>query len=335
MGGDGGMLALYEPNAIPDEGSFALACVGVGVGVGGFAGVESMKIIRVFPRQTKLTPTDDLSFLYDPKAEYLYGPPVNAPEAEEVHVSVTFTWDIERAHEIADMWRWRYPVVKVGGPALGDKPNGFTPGVYINDRVTFTTSGCDRRCPWCLVWKREGKLQEIENFPDGCIIQDNNLCQASMLHIERVFEMLARYKKATRRFAIFSGGLDARIIASEKGDKIVELLQNADVKQLFLAADSKNSVDILKGALEKLEFFGRCNYGLIKKVYCYTLIGFDGETIPQARERLEAVYQAGCLPFSQLYQPDDHYVEWSKEWKRFARTWSRPAAMKSMHGNLT
>jgi len=299
-----------------------------------------MRIIRVFPRRTKLTPTDNLAFAYDPKAKYFH-PPFDAPQADEVHISVTFTWDIERAQKIADAWRARYNIVKVGGPAIGDKPNGFTPGMYINDRVTFTTRGCNNRCPWCLAWKREGKLQEIENFPDGCIIQDNNLCQASMEHIERVFEMLARYRKRTRRFAVFSGGLDARIIASGtkddplKGDRIVELLRKADVKQLFLAADSKNSVNVLKDALSKLEFFGRCNYGLIKKIYCYTLIGFDRETIPQAEERLEAVYQAGCLPFSQLYQPDDHYIEWSKEWKRFARTWSRPAAMKSMHGKLS
>jgi len=38
------MLALYEPNAIPDEGSFALACVGVGVG--GFAGARGVREMR-------------------------------------------------------------------------------------------------------------------------------------------------------------------------------------------------------------------------------------------------------------------------------------------------
>lgn len=300
-----------------------------------------MRIIRVFPRQTNLTPTDALAFSYDPNAKVLYGPPMDAPEADEVHVSVVFTWDIERAYQIAGLWRERYPVVKIGGPALGDVPNGFTPGMYVNDRVTFTTIGCNNRCPWCLAWRREGRLKEIENFPPGCIIQDNNLTQASMFHIERVFEMLARYKRETRRFAIFSGGIDARIIAygtkedQSKGDKIVELLQLADVKQLFLAADTSNAITALKDAVEKLGFFGRDDYGLVKKLYCYTLIGFEGETIPQARERLEAVYQIGCLPFAQLYQPDDHYIEWSKEWKRFARTWSRPAATKSMHGKIT
>jgi hypothetical protein len=300
-----------------------------------------MRIIRVFPRQTSLTPTDDMAFAYDPEAKILYGPSIDAPDADEVHVSVTFTRDIGRAHQIAELWRERYPVVKIGGPALGGKPDGFTPGMYVNDRVTFTTSGCNNRCPWCLAWRREGKLKEIENFPDGCIVQDNNLAQASMLHIERVFEMLARYQRMTRRYAVFSGGIDARIIAygtkdePSRGDRFIELLQRSKTKQLFLAADTAKAITPLKDALEKLEFFGRDAYGLIKKIYCYTLIGFDGETIPQAQERLEEVYRAGALPFAQLYQPDDHYIEWSKEWKRFARTWSRPAAMKSMHGRLS
>lgn len=292
-----------------------------------------MKIIRVFPRRTSLTPTDTLAFAYDPKAKVIQGPPIDAPTADEVHVSVTFTWDIERAYQIADLWRWRYPIVKVGGPALGDRPNGFTPGMYVNDWVTFTTSGCNNRCPWCLAWRREGKLKIIENFPEGCIIQDNNLAQAPILHIERVFEMLARYKSKTRRFARFPGGLDARIIASDgKGDRIVELIQNADVTQIFLAADTKSSVSVLSDAVRKLEFFGRDSYGLVKRLYCYTLIGFNGETVPEAIERLEAVYEIGCLPFAQLYQPNDHYIEWPKEWRSLARTWSRPAAMKSMHG---
>jgi hypothetical protein len=300
-----------------------------------------MKIIRVFPRKTSLTPTDTFAFSYDPGDEVIYGPPIDAPAADEVHISVVFTWDIERAYKIAEMWRPRYPVVKIGGPALGDKPNGFTPGMYINDRVTFTTSGCNNCCPWCLAWRREGRLQEFEHFPSGCIIQDNNLAQASMLHIEHVFEMLARYQKETRRYAVFSGGIDARIIAygtkddPGKGDKFVELLQESKTKQLFLAADTEKSISALRDALEKLEFFGRGPYGLIKKVYCYTLIGFNGETMPQARERLEAVYSAGALPFAQLYQPADHYIEWSKEWRNFARTWSRPAAMKAIHGRLT
>jgi hypothetical protein len=42
-------------------------------------------VIRVFPRRTSLTPTDEYAFVGEP--------PMLRPEADEVHVSCTFTWD--------------------------------------------------------------------------------------------------------------------------------------------------------------------------------------------------------------------------------------------------
>ena len=61
-----------------------------------------MKILRVFPRKTKATPDDDLVFVNTP-------PPLFLPEIDEIHVSVTFTWGIQRAEELAYEWGggWR------------------------------------------------------------------------------------------------------------------------------------------------------------------------------------------------------------------------------------
>lgn len=54
------------------------------------------RIARVFPRCTKATPNDELAFFDEPG---LF--PV---EADEIHVSVTFTWDIPRAERLARAW---------------------------------------------------------------------------------------------------------------------------------------------------------------------------------------------------------------------------------------
>ena len=70
----------------------------------------AFKIARVFPRRTRATPTDSLTFVGDP--------PLIRPEIDEVHVSVTFTWDLPEAERLADSWGRFYPV-KVGGPATG------------------------------------------------------------------------------------------------------------------------------------------------------------------------------------------------------------------------
>jgi hypothetical protein len=46
------------------------------------------RLIRVFPRRTRATPDDDLA---------RFGPPDLFDEADEVHVSVTFTYDTRAA----------------------------------------------------------------------------------------------------------------------------------------------------------------------------------------------------------------------------------------------
>ena len=55
-------------------------------------------IARVFPRKTAATPDDDLVFLGPP-------PLLTLPEIDEVHVSVTFTYDKAKAEELAEDWR--------------------------------------------------------------------------------------------------------------------------------------------------------------------------------------------------------------------------------------
>ena len=109
-----------------------------------------MKNIRVFPRRTSMTPTDELSFIGDP--------PLFRSDADEVHISVTFTWDLKEGHRLRDAWANYYDVVKIGGPAInGELPDEFVPGMYVKHGVTITSRGCNRRCPWCLVPDREGK----------------------------------------------------------------------------------------------------------------------------------------------------------------------------------
>jgi hypothetical protein len=260
-----------------------------------------------------MTPDDPMSFVGDPPLGLW------RPGADEVHVSVTFTWDVLEGRRLREAWAQYYDVVKLGGPAFRDRPDGFVPGRYVRQGVTFTTRGCDNRCPWCLVPEREGKLEEIRNFAPGHIIQDNNILQASKHHLQDVAEMLRTQPKA----AIFSGGIQASLIDTWT----VAWFKGLRIGEIFLAADTSGALPALRRAVDKLEFLGRNS----NKLRCYVMIGYNGETIEQATERLEAVWDAGCVPFAQLYQPDDHYIEYPREWKALARTWSRPAAMRAMH----
>ena len=55
-------------------------------------------IARVFPRKTAASPTDPLAFFCAPTIENI----ADCIKAgiEAVHISVTFTWDLERAEEL-------------------------------------------------------------------------------------------------------------------------------------------------------------------------------------------------------------------------------------------
>jgi len=46
----------------------------------------------------------------------------------------------------------------------------------------------------------------------------------------------------------------------------------------------------------------------------------------QALIRLLQVWEAGAIPFAQLYQPFDETINYPVEWTRLARTFQRPAA---------
>ena len=75
-------------------------------------------IARVFPRKTTATPTD--------QDAYYGSPPLNSCYFyEEAHISVTFTYDLEKAHSLANEWSMAGHKVKMGGPAMDDKPEGF------------------------------------------------------------------------------------------------------------------------------------------------------------------------------------------------------------------
>jgi hypothetical protein len=60
------------------------------------------RVIRVFPRRTNATPIDDL-------AAVGRGPEL-FDEADEVHISVAFTWDKPAAERLAKEWEHVAPV---------------------------------------------------------------------------------------------------------------------------------------------------------------------------------------------------------------------------------
>lgn len=271
-------------------------------------------IIRVFVRRTSMTPTDDLVVVGEP-------PLFKLPDLP-IHVSVVFSWDIDRADELATAWAAVYGIdrVSLGGPALnnvrqtGDPDDPFVPGRYLKAGVTITSRGCPKSCPWCLVRKREGNLREI-NIAPGWIVQDNNLLACSRGHVERVFDMLRQQKRGIK----FSGGLDIDYLQ----DWHVKLLKSIKVDELWVACDAEQDLARIDKAVDMLSDFS------VEKKRCYVMIGFGGETPDEAERRCEAVYDKGFLPFAQFYRPSGGWRKVPDEWRFVQWKWSRPAAYRA------
>lgn len=262
-----------------------------------------MRIARVFPTQTNQTPLDDLTFFEEPGFWI--------PEHDEVHISCVFTWDKPRAEQLAEAWYGKAPV-KIGGPAYDDPGGEFTPGLYTRKGIVHTSRGCPNKCKFCFVAKREKGLRELE-VKEGNEIQDNNFLACSETHKRKVYDMLRTQKEIK-----FIGGLEAIRLS----DWDIEELRKLRIKELWMACDTAKSIKTSTKAIKRLIKAGFTQ----NHIRCYVLIGDD---MSENTERLEAVYRAGALPFAQLFQPEER-IEYSKEWKDFARRWSRPAIYKSM-----
>jgi len=269
-------------------------------------------IIRVFPQRTSYTPTDEFAFVGRP--------PFLRPDANEVHISCTFTWDKPLAENLANDWDQYYTNVKVGGPAYDDKGGEFIPGMYLKQGEVITSRGCPNKCSYCFVPKREGSLRLLE-IKDGLDILDNNLLACPRPHIEAVLDMLERQK----RQVMFRGGLDARLFEEWFADRICEI----GLKQAFFAYDRPKDDEALYPVFKMLRERGCSRH----KLYCYVLVGYKDDTPENALKRLKWVVSQGATPFAMYYRSADEKKETPIEWRRFIKAWSRPGAIFSKHQN--
>lgn len=267
-----------------------------------------MRIIRVFPRKTKATPTDDL---------VRFGIPGIFDEADEIHVSVTFTYDLSRAEWLAKQWAHIAPV-RIGGPATGEKSGDFAPGMYLKPGYVITSRGCPNRCWFCSVPEREGPVRELP-ITEGWNVLDDNFLACSKDHIRAVFSMLKRQPEKTQ----FTGGLEAKVLK----DWHIDLLADLKPQRVFFAYDTEDDYDPLVAAAEKIFSAGFLSKAS-NNIRAFVLMGFRGDTFVDAERRCRAVLETGMFPMAMVWR--DYDGRRDPEWIKFAWPWSRPASINSM-----
>lgn len=262
-------------------------------------------IARVFPRRTKATPIDDYTFVGLPG---LFIP----DDVTEVHISVTFTWDLPLVDSMQRAWK-RIAPVTIGGPATGQPGEDFIPGMYLKRGYVITSRGCPNHCWFCSVPKREGALRELP-IQDGHNVLDDNLLACSDRHIKAVFEMLSVQKEK----ALFTGGMEAALLKKWH----VELFKWVRPKRIFFAYDTPEKLHPLE---EAARLFYESGYGTRSTLYSYVLVGYPGDTFEKAEKRLNQVISIGFCPMAMLYRDDKG--DTTSDWRKFQRSWARPAAI--------
>lgn len=261
-----------------------------------------MKVLRIFPRKTQATPIDENVIIN--RMPNLFD------EADQIKISVAFTWDIPRAEELAYAWRPVAPV-SIGGPAFNEVGGEFEPGMYLKGGYTITSRGCNNKCWFCSVWKREQGVRELPIKP-GFNIVDDNLLACSDHHIKSVFTMLRMQKEPI----LLTGGIEAKLLK----DWHLDWFNMIRLKRLYCAYDTPDDYEPLVEAGKMLKRIGITMEN--RKAACYVLIGYPNDTMDKALKRIHQTIQAGFFPFAMLWRNEKG--EYKKEWKQFQRLWANP-----------
>jgi len=274
--------------------------------------MSSDRVLCLFLRRTRATPID--------KDVVINRYPGLLDDAKEVHISVTFTWDISRAKKLASVWEKRFPV-KIGGPAMNMAGADFEPGMYLKKGYVITSRGCPNKCWFCSVWRREGsKIRELP-IREGWNVLDDNILACSEKHVRKVFKMLHSQKNPVE----FTGGLEAARLQ----DWHVDLLADLKPKQMFFAYDTPDDYEPLVMSGKKLlEIFPLSS----RRLRAYVLIGYPKDTFEKAEIRLRQSWKAGFFPMAMLWR--DESGEMNTEWRKFQRLWARPAITINLLKNV-
>lgn len=220
------------------------------------------------------------------------------------------------------------PFAAIGGTGYGThwtldeeteaaKPDWSLWPTWTRD-VGFTTRGCVRRCPFCVVPEKEGRLRVVGEFGDvwtgrsELVLLDANLTAAPMGHFRKLCDGATRARVRLN----FSQGLDARLLTDEHA---AILRRTKTTRAIHMAFDNTRDEAAVRAAVKTMH---RAGWPASRLMF-YVLIGFDSNH-EQDMERVQIVKSLGADPFVMPFDRHDPYQ------RRFARWVNNMTAFNSM-----
>ena len=190
----------------------------------------------------------------------------------------------------------------------------------VDYAIGFLTRGCIRKCPWCVVPKKEGKIRPYRTWkeikrPDSrdIVFMDNNVL-ACPHGIEQMKDMIGKDVRID-----FNQGIDARLITPEIADILSRLKW---IRQIRMSCDTDQMLDVCLTAINRLKDCGVKPY----RVFVYLLV----QDIESAERRAIALRDVGADAFAQPYRDFTTNTEPSIELKKFARWVNHKAIFKTV-----
>lgn len=246
------------------------------------------------------------------------------PEYDKVYMSKVFTF--------SDDYPWAVNAKQIvkGGTGYGlyqDLPSEIEytfPDYSLYPKhpyaIGFLTRGCIRKCPWCIVPKKEGYIHPVNTWdkikrPNSreIVFLDNNVL-ASEHGIAQIEDMIGKDVRID-----FNQAMDARLVTPE----IAKILSKVKwMKYIRFACDTSAMIPVMKQCVAYLAENGVKPY----RIFVYTLI----QDCDEALKRIEAMDALGVMPFAQPYRDFTKGYEPTEEQKRLARWCNMKATHKTV-----
>ncbi len=142
------------------------------------------------------------------------------------------------------------------------------PNVPSDLSYGFLTRGCPRKCPWCVVPKKEGAIRpywDIDRVANGrrkAILMDNNILAAGDYCRQQLRKIIDR-----GYIVDFNQALDARLVTDEYAQMLAKI-HWLDNNRIRFGCDTTAQIADCERAIAMIE-----GYGFTGQFFLYTMIG--------------------------------------------------------------
>jgi hypothetical protein len=190
--------------------------------------------------------------------------------------------------------KWISPKTVIGGSGY-DVSSVLPPEIecvkpHIN--LGFTTRGCIRRCSFCIVPKKEGRIRVVGDLLDiwDGKSKEVRLLDNNILALPDHFRLICSQARENRIRIDFNQGLDHRLLTQEIVDEL-KTISHFELRFAFDHPSSRSSVEKALALLKK---------NRINRCYWYVLVAYN-TTFQEDLDRLNFLRDNGQNVFLQRY----------------------------------